>query len=88
MEIYINKDDKDDKDDDDKDDNLLLDDESLKRELDEIIPESSDKKIEEDESFKDKLISNTLKTIDKVITGEGSHFNKIKIDENLLKKIF
>ena len=50
-----------------------------------IIP-VSDK--EEDKSLKDELISNTLKTVNNVITGQGLNFNKIKIDENLLKKKF
>ena len=41
---------------------------------------------EEDKSLKDELISNTLKTVNNVITGQGLNFDKIKIDENLLKK--
>ena len=49
-----------------------------------IIVPVSDK--EEDKSLKDKLISNTLKTVNNVITGQGLNFDKIKIDENLLKK--
>ena len=36
--------------------------------------------------MKDELISNTLKTVNDVITGKGLNFNRIKIDENLLKK--
>ena len=48
-----------------------------------IVPETSDK---EDKSLKDELISNTLKTVNNVITGQGLNFDKIKIDENLLKK--
>ena len=67
----------------DKDDDLSLDDESLKRELDEIIPETSAK---EDKPLKDKLKSNIGKTIVRALSGEGLHFNRIKIDENLLKK--
>ena len=51
-----------------------------------IIVPVSDK--EEDKSLKDELISNTLKTVNNVITGQGLNFDKIKIDENLLKKIF
>ena len=58
-----------------KDDDLSID----------IVPETSDK---EDKSLKDELISNTLKTVNNVITGQGLNFDKIKIDENLLKKIF
>ena len=49
-----------------------------------IIVPVSDK--EKDKSLKDELISNTLKTVNNVITGQGLNFNKIKIDENLLKK--
>ena len=56
-----------------KDDDLSID----------IVPETSDK---EDKSLKDELISNTLKTVNNVITGQGLNFDKIKIDENLLKK--
>ena len=48
-----------------------------------IVPETSDK---EDKSLKDELISNTLKTVNNVITGQGLNFDKIKIDEKLLKK--
>ena len=57
-----------------KDDDLSID----------IVPETSDK---EDESLKDELKSNIGKTIVRTLS-EGLHFNKIKIDENLLKKIF
>ena len=71
----------------DKDDNLSLDNESFKRELEDdskdIIPETSTK---EDKSLKDKLKSDVSKTIIKTLTGQGLHFNRIKIDENLLKK--
>ena len=70
----------------DKDDNLLLDDESLKRELDEIIPESSNEKTEKDKFLKDKLKSDATKTVLKTLTGQGLNFNRIKIDENFLKK--
>ena len=62
-QIYIDKDDK-------KDDNLLFGDESLKRELDEIIPETSVKKTK-----KDQLKSDVSKTIFKSLTGEGLNFN-------------
>ena len=57
-QIYIDKD----------DDNSLIDDKSLKRELEileDSIPETSDK---EDKSLKDKLTSDGLKTIVKTIT--------------------
>ena len=56
-----------------KGDDLLID----------IIPETSDK---EDKSSKDKLKSDVTKTIVKTLTGQGLHFDKIKIDKNLLKK--
>ena len=79
-QYYIDKDDKKD------DDNLSLDDESLKRELDEIIPETSVKKTEIDKPLKDKLKSDVEKTIVRVLSGDGLHFNRIKIYENLLKK--
>ena len=36
--------------------------------------------------MKDKLKSDVSKTIIKSLTGEGLNFNRIKIDENLLKK--
>ena len=51
--------------------------------LEEPTTETSDKK---DESLKDELKNNTIKTVVNAITGEGLNFNKIKIDENLLKK--
>ena len=74
----------------DKDDNLSLDDESFKRELEDdskdIIPETCGKKTKKDKSLKDELKSNIGKTIIKTLTGEGLNFNRIKIDENLLKK--
>ena len=56
-----------------KDDDLSID----------IIPENSAK---EDKPLKDKLKSDVTKTIVKTLTGQGLHFNRIKIDENLLKK--
>ena len=75
----------------DKDDNLSLDDESFKRELEDIhskdiIPETSTEKTEKDKSLKDEIKSNIGKTIVRALSGEGLHFNKIKVDENLLKK--
>ena len=74
----------------DKDDNLSLDDESFKRELKDhskdIIPEVSTEKTEKDKSLQDKLKSDVSKTIIKSLTGQGLHFNRIKIDKNFLKK--
>ena len=49
-----------------------------------IIPVSD--KEEEDKSLKDKLKNNTIKTVVNTLTGQGLNFDKIKIDENLLKK--
>ena len=48
-----------------------------------IIP-VSDK--EEDKSLKDELKNNAIKTVVNTLTGKGLNFDKIKIDENLLKK--
>ena len=59
------------------------DEKSIIRDDDQLISESSDK---EDKSLKDKLKSDVSKTIIKSLTGQGLHFNRIKIDENLLKK--
>ena len=82
-QYYIDKDDK-------KDDNLSLDDESFKRELEDhskvIIPETSIKKAKKDKSLKDILKYDVSKTIIRALSGEGLDFNRIKIDENLLKK--
>ena len=76
----------------DEDDDLSLDDESFKRELEDhskdIIPETSTEKTEKDKTLKDELKSNIEKTIVRTFSGEGLHFNKIKVDENLLKRIF
>ncbi len=64
--------------------NIDADDEiSIIRDDDLSIVPSSDK---EDKSLKDKLKSNIEKTVVNTLTGQGLHFNKIKIDENLLKK--
>ena len=69
--------------------NIDADDEkSIIRDDDQLISESSDKEDKEDKSLKDKLKSDVSKTIIKSLTGHGLHFNRIKIDENLLKKIF
>ena len=66
--------------------NIDADDEkSIIRDDDQLISESSDK---EDKPLKDKLKSNIGKTIVRALSGEGLHFNRIKIDENLLKKYF
>ena len=64
------------------------DEKSIIKDDDQLIPETSTEKTEEDKSLKDELISNTLKTVNNVITEEGLSFDKIKIDENLSKKIF
>ena len=49
-----------------------------------IIPVSD--KEEEDKSLKDELKNNAIKTVVNALTGKGLNFDKIKIDENLLKK--
>ena len=49
-----------------------------------IIVPVSDK--EEDKSLKDELKNNAIKTVVDTLTGKGLNFDKIKIDENLLKK--
>ena len=51
--------------------------------LEEPTTKTSDKK---DESLKDELKNNAIKTVVNTLTGQGLNFNKIKIDENLLKK--
>ena len=51
-----------------------------------IIVPVSDKEEEEDKSLKDELKNNAIKTVVKTLTGKGLNFNRIKIDENLLKK--
>ena len=67
--------------------NVLADDEkSIIRDDDQLISESSDKEDKEDKPLKDKLKSDIEKTIVRALSGEGLHFNRIKIDENLLKK--
>ena len=67
--------------------NVLADDEkSIIRDDDQLISESSDKEDKEDKPLKDKLKSNIGKTIVRALSGEGLNFNRIKIDENLLKK--
>ena len=48
-----------------------------------IVP-ASDK--EEDKSLKDELKNNAIKTVVDTLTGKGLNFDKINIDENLLKK--
>ena len=65
--------------------NIDADDEiSIINNDDQLIPETSDK--EEGKSLKDELKNNAIKTVVNTLTGQGLHFNKIKIDENLLKK--
>ena len=49
-----------------------------------IIVPVSDK--EEDKSLKDELKNNAIKTVVNTLSGQGLNFDKIKIDENLLKK--
>ena len=49
-----------------------------------IVPEMNDK--EEDKSLKDELKNNAIKTVVDTLTGKGLNFDRIKIDENLLKK--
>ena len=49
-----------------------------------IIVPVSDK--EEDKSLKDELKNNAIKTVVNTLSGQGLDFDKIKIDENLLKK--
>ena len=64
--------------------NIEADDEkSIIKDDDQLIPETSDK---EDKSLKDELKSNIGKNIVRALSGEGLHFNGIKINENLLKK--
>ena len=60
--------------------NIEADDEKSIIEIDDDIPGAST------ENLKDKLTSNIGKTIIKTVTGEG--YDKIKINQNLLKKIF
>ena len=48
-----------------------------------IIVPSSDK---EDKSLKGELKNNAIKTVVNTLTGQGLNFDKIKIDETLLKK--
>ena len=57
------------------------DEKSIIKDDDQLIPESSDKKHKEDKSLKDELKSNIGKTIIKSLTGQGLHFDRIKIDE-------
>ena len=49
-----------------------------------IIVPVSDK--EEDKSLKDELKNNAIKTVVNTLSGQGLNFDKINIDENLLKK--
>ena len=64
--------------------NIDADDEiSIIKDDDQFVP-VSDK--EEDKSLKDELKSNIGKTIVRTLSGRGLNFDKIKIDEKLLKK--
>ena len=66
--------------------NIEADDEkSIIKDDNQLIPESSDK-TKKDKSLKDKLKSDVSKTIIKSLTGQLLNFNRIKIDEDLLKK--
>ena len=51
-----------------------------------LIAPVSDK--EKDETLKDELKNNAIKTVIDTLTGKGLNFDKIKIDEKLLKKYF
>ena len=62
------------------------DEKSIIRDDDKLVSESSDKEDKEDKPLKDKLKSDIRKTIVRALSGEGLHLNRIKIDENLLKK--
>ena len=62
------------------------DEKSITKDDDQLIPETSAEKTEKDKSLEDKLNSDVSKTIVKTLTGQGLHFNRIKTDENLLKK--
>ena len=62
------------------------DEKSIIKDYDQLVPETSTEKTEEDKSLKDELKNNTIKTVVNTLTGQGLNFNKIKIDENLLKK--
>ena len=70
--------------------NVLADDEkSIIKDDNQFVPETSDKEDKEDKEdkrLKDKLKSNIGKTIVRALSGEGLNFDRIKIDENLLKK--
>ena len=62
------------------------DEKSIIKDYDQLIPENSTEKTEKDKSLKDELKSDVTKTVLKTLTGQGLNFNRIKIDENLLKK--
>ena len=62
------------------------DEKSIIKDDDQLITETSTEKTEEDKSLKDELKNNTIKTVVNTLTGQELNFNKIKIDENLLKK--
>ena len=56
------------------------DEKSIIKDDNQFVPETSDK------SLKDELKNNAIKTVVNTLTGQGLNFDKIKIDENLLKK--
>ena len=58
------------------------DEKSIIKDDDLLIPVSD----KENKSLKDELKSNIGKTIVRTLSGQGLNFDKIKIDENLLKK--
>ena len=60
-----------------KDDDLSIDNSN------DIVPKTSDKT---DKSLKDELKSDISKNIVKTLTGQRLNFDRIKRDENLLKK--
>ena len=65
------------------------DEKSIIKDDNQFVPETSDKEDKEDKEdkrLKDKLKSNIGKTIVRALSGEGLNFDRIKIDENLLKK--
>ena len=66
--------------------NIDADDEKSIIKDDDLLIPVSDK--EEDKSLKDELKNNAIKTVVNTLTGQGLNFDKSKIDENLLKKIF
>ena len=58
------------------------DEKSIIRVDDQLVPVSD----KEDKSLKDELKNNAIKTVVNTLSGQGLNFDKIKIDEKLLKK--